>query len=176
MIVIKKYLAGLLFILVLVSCTTKKENKDQAKEIKVASGSIGVNNNGEYQITVNDTISKKWEMQLKENFGLSDSISFTKFEIVKTTTQGDAAEDSYLLITHTSDNRSAIALILDRRGDYFYFYTQLSGKAFASHVIMCSSNRGELGCTPVVLLHNTEKDLICSSDSDCQKTVSIIIL
>lgn len=168
----KKYLAGLLFILVIVSCTSKKEKeRDEVQSERIASGPIGVNNNGEYQIIGIDTISQRWERQLKESFSLSDSISFSKFEIVKTTTQGDAATDAYLLLARTSDKHSSIAAILELRDNDFYFYAKPRKEVGASQVIMCNSINDGQNCMPVVILHNNEQRLICPSDSDCEKTV-----
>jgi hypothetical protein len=173
----KNYLAGLLFILVIVSCTSKKEKEhDEVESKRITIGPIGVNNNGEYRIIGIDTISQKWSAQLKESFRLSDGVSFSEFKIVKTATQGDAVTDAYLLLTHTADNRSSIATILDLKEDGFYFYVTSRNEAVASQVIMCNSINEGQDCMPVIILHNNEKKLICPSDSDCEKTVVEISL
>jgi hypothetical protein len=167
----KNYLTGLLLILVIISCTTKKETEKQVVSDDYISKPIGFNDKGQYRITASDTLMKNLEMRLKENFGLSDSISFSKFEIIKTVTGGDAPEDCYLLVTHTSVDPSTLALILDSKEGEFYFGTTVRNKTVISQVIMC---KGTAGCVPAVLLVDKEKRLICLPDSDCEKIISEI--
>ena len=167
----KNYLAGLLLILVIISCTTKKENETQVVSNDYFSKPIGISDKRQYHITVSDTLMKNLEMRLKENFGLPDSVSFSKFEIIKTATEGDAPEDCYLLVTHTSIDPSTLALILENKDDKFYFSTFTRNKTLVSQVIMCKGDMAT-GCGPTVLSLDKQKRLICLPNSDCEKIIS----
>jgi putative salt-induced outer membrane protein YdiY len=167
----KNYLAGLLLILVIISCTTKKENETQVVSNDYISKPIGISDKGQYNITASDTLMKNLESRLKESFSLSDSTSLSEFEIIKTATEGDAPKDCYLLVTRTSVNPSTLALILDSKDDKFYFSTFTRNKTLVSQVIMCKGDAGT-GCGPTVLSLDKQKKLICLADSDCEKVIS----
>lgn len=167
----KKYLTGLLLILVTVCCTSKKENEKSGVDNSDISKPVGVIKNGGYHIVGAEENSRQWEARLKESFGIADTVSVSKFEIIKMTTQGEVFEDSYVLMTHTEGGFSTIAVMLRLKEDKFYFDVNLHGKRRASQAIMCRSTSVASGCIPAVLVHNKQKRLVCSSN-DCEKVVS----
>lgn len=170
----RNYLVGLLLILVIVSCTTKKENEKPVVHNAYVSKPVGVIKDGVYSISDFDSRVQKWEAVLREGFGLTDSISFSKFEIVKTSTYGEVSEECYLLLTRTSDGLSVIAVILKLEGDAFYFDINPKNERKTSQVIMCKGNEAGSACMPKVLLHNKEKKLVCPGT--CSKIISEILL
>lgn len=172
----KNYLAGLLFVVLSISCTSKKENEKQvAKDDYSIFEPVGTNENGVYTIMAHDTVTAKWKSRLEENLRLSNGVSISHFEIVKTSTLGETEEDAYLLLSHTSDNLSAIALNLNLKGDKFYIDTAPRGGVNVSGIIMCKSHGTSSDCKPGVVLHNKSKRLICLSTNDCEKVNSEII-
>lgn len=171
----KNYLVGLLFFFFAVSCNTKKEEEislpaTAVKHLDISSKVIGENNKGEYVVSTDDSITKYLESRLRECFGLSDSISFSKFKIIKTTTQGESAKDSFLFLTNTSDELASIALFVDLKGDKFYFRINEGTKTVSSEVIMCKKENAEVDCKPLVLIHGGKERMICDSSGNCEKT------
>lgn len=167
----KKYIAGLLLILLAVSCNTKKEEELPVKNSDYISRPIGINKHGEYNIVDVDTIRQKWNADIKEKLELPD-IALSNFKIIKISTQGDASETCYLLVANTPDGSASVGSILYLEGDKFYFETDKRRGQKSSQVIICKGRYGQPGCNPIVLLHNKEKYLICSSSDDCEKIAS----
>lgn len=170
----KKYIAGLLLILLVVSCNTKKEEVLPDEAASYISKPIGIEKNGEYNIIDIDTIKHKWNVDLKEKLHLPDVESLTDFKIVKTTTQGDTQETCYLLLAYASDGSATVGSVLYLENNKFYFETEERQGINSSQMIICKSGEGQPNCNPVVVLHNKEKYLICSSSGECEKIVSEI--
>jgi hypothetical protein len=168
----KKYVAGLLLILVLVSCYTKREEEPPAEAISYISKPIGIDKNCEYSIIDADTITHRWNVDLKEKLQLPDMANLTDFKIVKTITQGDAQETCYLLLAHASDGSATVGSILYLEKNKFYFETDQRQGVKSNQIIICKGLEGLAGCSPVVVLNNKEKYLICSSSDECEKIVS----
>lgn len=170
----KNCFVGLLFFFFAVSCNTKKEEVvplpvTTVKHIDIASKPIGENNGGEYNVLIDDSITKHLESRLKECFGLSEGISFSEFKILKTVTQGESAKDSYLFLTNTSDGLASIAMFVDLKDEKFYFRIN-EGKIVSSEVIMCKKENTKTDCHPLVLIHGGKERLICDSTGNCEKT------
>lgn len=169
----KNYLAGLLLILVTFSCTSKKEGETQVLGRVDTSNPVGVISNGNFHIIEIEENSPKWEAVLKESIPLGNNASLSKFEIIKTVTRGDSAEDCYLLLTHTADGFSAIAVLLRLEDGKLYFDVSTNGKRRAGQAIMCKGTSAASGCVPAVIIQNKQKRLVCS-DNGCEKLGSEI--
>lgn len=164
----KNYLTGLLLILVTFSCTSKKEGETQVLGSEDVSSPVGVISNGGFHVIEIEGNSPKWEATLKESFSLANNVSLSKFEIVKIVTRGDSVEDCYLLLTHTADGFSAIAVLLRLQDGKLYFDINPNGKRRAGQAIMCKGTSAASGCAPAVVIQNKQKRLVCS-DNGCDK-------
>ena len=165
----KNYIAGLLFILVLVSCNTKNKKIQDEGEGYIYK-QVGTIHNGIYEVSDKDSINKKWSQLVIRKLNYTDSIKLKDFRIIKTHTQGKAVKECYLLLASTPDNVATIGAILNLEHNKFYFeQKEVSGKK-SIEIIICKGqvcNDGK--CSPYVMLVGNDKKLICSSCEECEK-------
>lgn len=171
----KKYLTGLILLLVVISCNTKKEELPIAPvpDVSYVFKPVGVRKGVEYSVG-KDSVTYKWAAGAKKILGLSDSISFSDFNIVKVKTQGEAKESCYLLMAKFSGKPGAIASVLHLEEDVFYFDRLEEGGNTGVQVIICKGSCGEEACYPIVVVNDKRKKLICSTCTECDKNVSLI--
>lgn len=164
----KSYLYGLLFLMVLASCTSKNEGKAQKAvdfDLLVA-GTISGNDT-----IVADTrfIAEKWGTVVKTQSNAKNNVQLKKFRIVKTRTIGEDPQDCYLLMASTPDGSIKVGTTLYLKENKFYFdVKEISGRK-TSRIIICHGNCEDKGCLPQVVISDNEKHLVCSSCIDCEK-------
>lgn len=167
----KSYLAGLLFLLVLASCTSKNEGKAQKItdfDLEVAGELLG------NDALVGDSVSiaGKWSSVVMSKLAIKDTVILKNFRIVKTKTIDASHQDIYIMIASTEKGNIKVGTTLHLEKDKFYFDVEdISGRK-RSRIIICRGSCEEEGCLPQVVISDNEKHLVCSSCADCEKTTS----
>lgn len=146
--------------LVVLSC--KKETAAAGSGSIYPEEAVGSNHNGTYTIADEKALAAAWEASV------DGPEKLTAFEIVKGTTEGDVAEDFYMLVARTQDGTAKVASLLQLKGDKFYFGSEDHDGSESYLLVIC---KGECdgGCLPVARKKDGVKHLICSSCADCEK-------
>ncbi|AWH84990.1 hypothetical protein HYN59_07565 [Flavobacterium album] len=144
----------------MLSC--KKEGGTQNAGSIYPEQAVGMDNNGKYTIADEKALATAWEAKVEGKAKL------TAFEIVKGTTEGDVAEDFYMLVARTEDGTAKVASLLELRGNKFYFGSE-DHKGSESYLLVICRGECDGGCLPAVRKKDGVKHLICSSCADCEK-------
>ncbi len=151
-------LLSLLFVLSIISCK-KEDSKDIIGSI-YPEEAVAASKDGAISLLDEGELSKSWEKRM-------DGAKLSGFEVAKGKTEGDVAEDFYMVVART-DEGIMVASLLEKKGDKFFFSTPGPEGGDSYLLVIC---KGECsgGCLPVVKSANGEKRVICSSCADCTK-------
>ncbi|WP_294822740.1 hypothetical protein [uncultured Flavobacterium sp.] len=154
-----KCLFIVLFAFIVLSC--KKEGSSQATVGSIyPEEAVATTKNGVLTLLNEAVLSDSWEKRM-------DGVDLVGFEVVKGRTEGDAAEDFYMVVARTEEG-VMVASLLEMRDNQFYFDTAGHEKAESYLLVVCKGACAE-GCLPVVRITNGIKRIICSSCVDCAK-------
>lgn len=164
----KKYISGLFLLLVFTACNTKNDGNDKKTEAEYFEDAAGTAKNGKYTVLSPDVLKIKWETNLKKELAPVNDVELTGFEIIKGKTEGETTEDYYMLISKTADEFTKVAAVLELKDDKFYFKMREGGNVKSYQTIICRG-KNQVACKPVVRVSEGLRDLVCSSNVDCEK-------
>lgn len=164
----KSYLAGLLFLLVLTSCTSKNEVK-VPKFTEFDLDVAGTISGSDTLLENTNSIAKKWSAAAMSLLHSKDTIVLQEFRIVKTMTVGSVKKECYLLMANNQDGTVKVGTTLHLENDKFFFDVDGSAEKKTSRIIVCEGSCNELGCLPQVVINEGEVHLVCSSCVECEK-------
>lgn len=164
----KKYVFGLFLLLMFTACNTKNNGNVEKTEADYFEDVAGVVQNGKYIVSSPDALKIKWETNLKKELMPLNDVELVKFEIIKGKTEDAAAEDYYLLVSKTANEFTKVAALLQLKDGKFYFEKKKGGNVKSYQTVIC---RGEnkIACKPIVRINDGFRDLVCSSNIDCEK-------
>lgn len=166
----RKYFLGAVFLILAFSCKNNTE-KDAATGDTYPLIAVGTNYNGDYEVNDPDALKKQWEAKLAEDSSFDKSkIDLQGFEIIKGKTEGDAAEDFYMLVARSADGITKVAALLELKDKDFYFEKQKGPNGKYVYFNIVCTGQCDKGCLPVVKLINGKKYLQCTDCLDCVKT------
>lgn len=165
----KKY--TLLFMLILLAaCNSKTDNKAPQEHENTYTNQAGEVRGDDFVILNPEIIKGRWEQSVQ--LSLSGSVSLKDFQIKKAITEGDGAEECYILQASTYDGMAKVAALLELREGKFYF-VENPGAPHSYRITICTSNC-ESGCDPVVNIVDGTKILFCSSCPSCERIDSTV--
>lgn len=161
----KKHLLIVILAICFVSCKNEVKSEDNSSYPRAV---VGTNTNGVYEISDLSVIKENWEKQISKKLS-GDIIALEAFEIAKGKTEGDTAEDFYILIARNEKGTLHSSALLELKDGKFYFEKESRPDSEEVYLnIVCSGECSE-GCLPVVKSVNGSRFLVCSDCADCMK-------
>lgn len=157
----KKVLFLAIILLIAIAC-----KKDAPAAVTGSEQPVGINNNGRYELAGINSVKEQWQAAL-ERSGSADKLEH--FTIIKSTTQGDVAEDCYILVASNKSGNVKTAAMLYLEDNNFYLKKQQGPESLVYLNIMCKGICPR-GCDPVVQVNNENRYLVCSPCIDCVKS------
>lgn len=164
----KKYISGLFLLLIVMACNTKKEGNEKRTAVKGFEDIAGTAQNGRFTVLNPEILKIKWETNFKKELAPVNDVELAGFEIIKRKTEGDVVEDCYMLMSKTANEFTKVAAILELKDGKFYFKKRQGGSVESYQTIICRG-KNQIACTPVVKVSGRLRDLVCSSNADCEK-------
>lgn len=165
-----RYFYSLFLLLFLAACNNKKESAPMAMP-DYFKLEIGVNEDGVYKVTGQDSIRDSWETYVAQTIGYQKDTKLKDFRIVRAMAQGQDEEaamtEYYMLVSSAADGKTKAAALLELRGDKFYFL-KTNEDAVTYSVLICTGECSE-GCDPVMSVTRGGQFLNCSECVECKK-------
>ena len=157
----KTCMYSLLILFLLAACSDKKKSAPTTPA-GYTEEVIGTADSAAYTLLKADDIKRHWQKVVKGMLMAKDSIALKKFEITKSKTKGDAAEDCYLLVAQTANGLIKVAALLELKDGKFYFEG-------TDYKLMICQGECTGGCLPEVQLKGGKRILTCSPCLACEK-------
>lgn len=154
----------------LAACNNKKESASAATP-DYFKLEIGVNENGVYKVTGQDSIRDSWERYVSQAHGSQKDSRLKDFRIIKAETKSQDEEtqpvEYYMLVSSTADGKTKAAALLELKDGKFYFL-RTDEDAVTYSVLVCAGECSE-GCDPIMSVNRGRQFLNCSECVECNK-------